>query len=117
MYEWICRPVSIYLFCTYICLRLLARFFFKEAQFLFLWMYHFRIKAELAQATKAFQHEKDQYDKNLKNQQKVGLWLFLLALGLQIGTTFISNSVKTLNKLKPSGRPKIKLYLITNQCN
>ncbi|XP_034265947.1 uncharacterized protein LOC117661356 isoform X1 [Pantherophis guttatus] len=28
------------------------------------------IKAELAQATKAFQHEKDQYDKNLKNQQK-----------------------------------------------
>ncbi|KAM6469922.1 kelch domain-containing protein 3-like isoform 2-T2 [Liasis olivaceus] len=28
------------------------------------------VKTELAQATKAFQHEKDQYDKNLKNQQK-----------------------------------------------
>ncbi|KAG8130741.1 putative Acyl-CoA-binding domain-containing protein [Naja naja] len=28
------------------------------------------IKAELAQATKAFQHEKEQHDKNLKNQQK-----------------------------------------------
>ncbi|XP_070598908.1 rab9 effector protein with kelch motifs-like isoform X1 [Erythrolamprus reginae] len=28
------------------------------------------IKAELAQATKAFRHEKDRHDKNLKNQQK-----------------------------------------------
>ncbi|XP_063151302.1 kelch domain-containing protein 3-like isoform X2 [Candoia aspera] len=28
------------------------------------------VKAELAQATKAFQHEKDHYEENLKNQQK-----------------------------------------------